>query len=193
MPLISTLANASARGYGFAGLSLVTDDYESIGTFTLGSNQTTITFSSIPSTYKHLQIRALAGNNNGGIGVGSFYVKFNSDSGSNYSWHRIYGDGETASVSSVSSTTAMDLAVVGFAGNTNPFGAVILDILDYTNTGKNTTCRSLAGSDRNGAGTIAIYSGAWYNTAAVTNIDITTDSGNQFTTNSRFALYGIRG
>ena len=83
--------------------------YESIATTTVGAGGATdVTFSSIPSTYQHLQIRALAGNNNGSTGVGSFYVQLNADTGNNYSWHRVFGNGLNASVNATSSTSSIE-------------------------------------------------------------------------------------
>jgi hypothetical protein len=76
---------------------------------------------------------------------------------------------------------------------TNVFGAGVTDILDYTNTSKNTTVRALGGADANGSGSIDLTSAAWLNTNAVTSITLTTNNGSTFTAGSSFALYGIKG
>ena len=114
--------------------------YESIATVTVGAGGTsTATFSSIPSTYKHLQLRILARDAGGN---GEFKIEFNGDTTTtNYRKHNLYGDGSTASASSANNNTCAPLA---YSGQTaNAFEAVVIDILDYANTNKNTTIRTL--------------------------------------------------
>ena len=81
--------------------------YESIATFTLGSS-TTVTFSSIPSTYKHLQIRYLARSARTGAATDDLAIRLNSDSGANYARHRLFGDG--ASVTASGQTSQVEIA-----------------------------------------------------------------------------------
>jgi hypothetical protein len=171
------------------------NSYESIATVTVGSGgSATVSFSSIPSTFKHLQIRgthrsdaASSGNNVG------LYMRFNSDTGSNYNWHELAGNG--------SGTLAYGQADSGInasphgprSGDTaNVFNAEVIDILDYTDTNKNTTTRALAGDDLNGSGWIHLSSGLWRNTAAITTITLFVESSN-IAQYSSFALYGIKG
>jgi hypothetical protein len=166
-----------------------TNSYESIATTNVGSGGTsTITFSSIPATYQHLQLRYI---NATSTVYQNLVFRLNSDSGSNYAWHRILGTGSTVTADSVSpSTTSMD---IGRSGNTSTaFAAGVFDLLDYANTNKYKTCRSLYGTDGNGAGAVFFASGLWMNTAAVTTITITSAAGN-FVQYSSFALYGIKG
>jgi len=68
----------------------------------------------------------------------------------------------------------------------------IVDILDYANTNKYTTMRSLSAYDANGSGLVWFQSLLWMNTNAITNIKIirSTSGFNQY---SHFALYGIKG
>jgi len=162
--------------------------YDSIATTTVGAGGTSsITFSSIPSTYTHLQIRGI-GKNTAGV---DYVLRYNGDSGSNYRGHVLYGDGATPfSANTFGGTyTGNDIA---FNGGTTYFVSFVTDILDYTNTNKNKTLRGLYGVDENGSGQIALVSGLWMNTAAVTSITITAVSGT-FSQYSSFALYGIRG
>ena len=194
MPLISTLANASARGYRTFGAAGEINSYESIATVLVGSGgQSTITFSSIPSTYKHLQVRCIARSSrtqNSGYAV----FRFNSDSGSNYSRHSLQGDGSSAIGDGSGSVSYPTLLLFpGSLRGASIFGAGVLDVLDYTNTNKNKTLRVLDGYDSNGAGLIELASGAWYNTNAITSITITEFNGNNFVQYSQFALYGIKG
>jgi hypothetical protein len=171
-----------------AGIT-VSNSYESIATVTVGSGgQSTISFTSIPSTYKHLQIRALYLNSSS---YSNAQMQFNSDTGSNYAWHEVYGDGSGVGATAYTSQPNIR-PILGASGTTNQAVGVI-DILDYTNTNKNKTTRSLSGADANGATNyILLRSGLWLSTSAITRIDFTAQSGN-FAQHSQFALYGIKG
>ena len=197
MPLISTLANASARGYGmFGGEAPSNNSYESISTVTVGSGgASSIDFSSIPSTYKHLQLRGIARNTTSGGNL-DYAIRFNNDSStSNYAWHRLFGDGSTTygqwNVNPVGE---------GFIGITtqstdtsNTFATSVTDVLDYASTNKNKTVRSLWGKDTNGGGLVGLASALWINSStAVNQVTIIPKSGN-FAQYSSFALYGIKG
>ena len=164
-------------------------DYESIATVTVGGGgAASATFSSIPATYKHLQVRITAlGDTATGYDV---TMRFNSDTASNYNWHRLYGNGSSAlAQGSLTSVTSMYVAADG-ARTTYPFVSVI-DILDYADTNKYTTIRNLNGFDQNSAGAVLLWSGLWRNTAAVNSIAITV-AANNLAEHSSFALYGIR-
>jgi len=168
--------------------------FDSIASTTVGSGgASTITFSSIPQTYTHLQIRGIARENTGaGTSINDLLVRFNSDSGANYRYHYMRGNGSTASGGSAGSQTYAWALGTSQAGSTSStFAGNVCDILDYTNTNKNTTTRSLVGTDFNGSGIIDFMSNLWLNTAAVTSITIIT-GGNDFAQYSSFALYGIK-
>ena len=177
----------------------VTNSWESIETFTVGSGgQSTITFSSIPSTYKHLQVRMLARSGDSGGGGGDVTMQFNSDTtGGNYKDHQLYGDGSTAASSAANTSptpTSIYPAWIPKNGNTaNAFAGYVLDILDYANTSKNKTTRSLGGWDVNGAGFLIYRSGLWMSTSAINRIDFALISAASFTQYTQFALYGIKG
>ena len=164
-------------------------DYESIATTTVGAGgSATITFSSIAGTYSHLQIRMLS---NDGSGNNNAFMRFNSDTGSNYSWHFLQGDGSAASAGASTSQTAMICGKTGVTATGN--GVAVIDILDYANTNKYKTIRSLSGTDYNNTnGRLFYSSGSWRSTSAVTTITLTNDSGTDFTQYSSFALYGIK-
>lgn len=168
--------------------------YDSIATTTVGAGgASSITFSSIPSTYTHLQVRLLARTNRAAVSDYGI-VTLNSDSGANYSYHYLQGDGSsaTAGSSTNSNYVFMDKFAASSAGS-NVFGTVILDVLDYTNTNKYKTTRSLGGYDNNGDGVIELTSGNWRNTNAITSITIAPGAGTSFNQYSSFALYGVKG
>jgi hypothetical protein len=171
-----------------------TNSYESIATTTIGSGGATeVTFSSIPSTYTHLQIRFIAKTNINDTRYALWY-RFNGDTGANYGFHAVYGDGTgVTAVGYASQGVAEASTDAGNAsGNTNVFGAGVVDFLDYAETNKNMTIRSLSGVDNNGSGRISFQSGLWMNTGAVTSITIG-NYGNTLMQYSSFALYGIKG
>lgn len=169
-------------------------DFQSIATTTVGvGGQATITFSSIPSTYTHLQIRCMAQTNRGSVSYDGGKTTFNGDTASNYSSHTLVGTGATATSGSLL-TTYMQLPWVGFGTTTGSnWGGTIIDILDYANTSKFKTVRALGGADGNGSGYVTLTSGNWRSTSAITSISITPDGGTTFSQYSSFALYGIKG
>ena len=168
-------------------------DYESIATVTVGSGgSASISFSSIPSTYKHLQLRLFAGTNRAApISRDTFKVQFNGDTAANYSYHEINGDGASVAVSGNASTTFI---VAGTAGGGGFFGAAILDILEYKNTNTYKTIRSLSGVSDNtgGYGLVDFRSGNWRSTSAITSLTLSVSVGTAFTEYSQAALYGIK-
>jgi hypothetical protein len=161
--------------------------YDSIATVNGNGSTGTITFSSIPSTYTHLEVRAsfLASAVNEDL-----IVRFNSDTASNYSVHEIRGNGTSATAGGYASTNAMNASAN--AGNTTYPSSFVLSVYEYKNTNINKTIRVLSGQDRNGDGSISLFSGNWRNTAAINSITLLTPSG-VINTNSKFALYGIKG
>jgi hypothetical protein len=189
MPLITTLAGASVRGYGGLKTFGVPNSYQSIETVYLSSgSQSTITFSSIPSTYKHLQLRGFSKSS----GPSDINFRLNGDSGSNYSRHYIYGNGVGPTGSGSSANSAE--GYVGYTASGTYFSGVIIDILDYKNTNKYKLVRTWEGVDTNNAGDgiVMLNSSCWQNTAAITSISLTYGSGS-FSQYTHFALYGIKG
>jgi len=184
MPILGIMAS-QISGHLFAPSGA----YDSIATTTLTTATASVTFSSIPATYTHLQIRGIVGDVTGG--QASMLAQFNGDTATNYSTHFMTGNGSTATAGNSTTTDGMILGAYGLSSN--GFGGLILDVLDYTNTNKYTTTRGLGGGDNNSTlGLIRFASGSWRNTAAVTSIKIYSNNGdlNQYTS---LALYGIRG
>ena len=167
--------------------NLETNSYESIATTIVGTATSTITFSSIPSTYQHLQLRAFSNSTTGAPAR----IRFNSDSGSNYILHVIQGN--SASVGAGAATAQSGIDGIISSNASNVFGASVVDILDYTNTNKYTTIKAFDGYETGSTGTVYLYSGLWLNTAAISTITLTDSSGGNFNTYSSFALYGIKG
>jgi len=164
---------------------LVTGSYDSIATVTASGGETSLTFSSIPQTYKHLQIRYIARSTSGG--VSNITSTFNSSS-TGYAYHGLYGDGTSALAQAASSTVNLLTGVINSTANI--FSVGVIDILDYANTNKYKTLRDLNGADWNGSGYAVLYSGLWQNTAAINSISFGNATFAQYTS---FALYGVKG
>jgi len=117
-------------------------------------------------------------------------MRFNSDSGSNYTRHRLQGNGTSVSAFGETGQTKFNINTnLGFSD----FGTVIIDILDYASANKYKTIRHLYGIDKNGSGGIGLESGLWLNTNAVTTITFENPNGGNYSQYSHFALYGIKG
>jgi hypothetical protein len=176
-------------------------DFESIATTTVGAGGAgSISFTGIPSTYMHLQLRIISRSTStsaNGITTG---IRFNGDTGSNYSLHYLSAyQGLAAGVESagIANTSQMYVAVFPADGNAaSIFSSQVVDIFDYKNTNKNKTVRSIGGYDMNASGSgynyVTLYSGNWRSTSAVTSIDFTMVAGD-YAQYSSFALYGIKG
>jgi hypothetical protein len=169
-----------------------TGAYDSIATTTVGAGgASSVTFSSIPSTYTHLQIRAIGKDST--TGTGDLRWNFNGDTAANYSFHWLTGDGSTASAGGFGGTSYGNVNNwASGSGQTNQFSVTVIDILDYANTNKFKTGRALSGRDNNGSGVVDFASMSWRNTAAITSINLYLTTGN-LAQYSQFALYGVKG
>jgi hypothetical protein len=189
MPILGIMASS------ISGSKAVTNSYESIASVALTSTSSTITFSSIPATYKHLQIRSIATQGTGGSSGSDTFntARFNGDSGSNYVSHYVGGDGSSAFASATGTSSSNCWFGIATSSTTSAFAANIIDILDYSNTNKYKTIRGLSGDDRNGAGFIILQSALWMSTAAISSIVISAAGSPVLQANSHFALYGVKG
>lgn len=191
MPILfGTIASSNQQARADTGVMFP------LGMVTVGSaGAADVTFSSIPSTYKHLQIRTLVRGTTAGSDAW-YNVNFNSDTTtSNYNVHYLLGNGTSASSAYVSGDdgNVFGRAMGSASGASNNFAPNIHDILDYTNTNKYKVSRSSSGQDNNGSrNLIMLSSSLWRNTAAISTIKLIATSGN-FAQYSQFALYGIKG
>jgi hypothetical protein len=157
---------------------------------TVGSTSVSnVTFSSIPSTYTHLQIRAFSRSDRSTT-IDTLFASLNGDT-ANYYTHGLYGTGASIAAYSDNGNPNYFSVSPGTSIGSNIFGAAIWELLDYSNTNKYKTIRVLHGVDANGSGTMRLTSSLWTSTSAVTSIKIssTVDNLVQY---SHFALYGIK-
>lgn len=181
-----------------------TTAYESIATATGNGTSGTITFSSIPATYTHLQIRYMGQTARATYPDDALGMQFNSDTGSNYSYHILRVDETSTTVIAESGANQTGTnsgygSLGGSGGSSLYWGVGVIDILDYANTNKYKTVRILAGGENNTAistvlGSVGLSSGLWRSTSAITSVSLySAATGANFTTNTQFALYGIKG
>jgi len=195
MPMLGIMASAISGNLWAPG-----KDFDSIATTTLSTTASSITFSSIPATYKHLQIRLFAQTNRATYCRDSVNMRFNSDSGSNYADHSLYGDGANAGAGANTTQTLISAGTIGTSAvlSSLMFGVRVIDVLDYANTSKYKTVRSIGGLDMNGTGTggvgglVDLNSGLWQSSTAVTSITFTPAVGTTFNQYTSAALYGVK-
>ena len=201
--LLNGILASQISGHLYSG---PTGAFDALGSVTVGSGgQSSITFSAIPQTYTHLQIRFTAQTNRGTYAIDDIRVRFNGDTGSHYADHLLVGGGSSASAYADSSATSIVTGVGNIVTNniSNTFGVGVIDILDYGNTNKYKTLRALVGGDYNATGasgyypSISLSSGLWLgstgsSTEAINSINLYPEYGSLFTQYSNFSLYGIR-
>ena len=193
-PILDSIG--SVKGYGWGAL-LSSIAFDSIATVTVGSGgAANVEFTSIPATYSHLQIRGIMRCTTAASGTSDLFLNMNSDTGSNYSYHLLQGDGSTTAAGGAATQTkiVMQNCITRANSTANVFGATVIDILDYANTNKYKTMRSINGSNQNDTSTdyrILFFSGLWQSTSAITSLKLAPQSDN-FAQYSHFAVYGIK-
>lgn len=155
--------------------------WTALANITLGSAASSVTFSSISGLYKDLHL-VITGKGSSSPGV---YIRFNSDSGSNYA--NIWATGYAGSMYSGSNTTTQIYGNYNLPMDTTVTSIVTTDVLDYSATNKHkSTLTRFSGA----AYGVEMLAGRWINTAAITSLSITASSGT-FAAGSTFALYGV--
>ena len=186
----SPLGILAVAGAGAAGGA---NSFDLLETTLISTNTVSVTFSNLNnySDYKHLQIRMTHRGSAASTSNTSIQIRFNGDSGNNYPYHRLWGDGST--VASTAQTATSEIALLDslpLNSNTSGiFGAAIIDILDFSNASKNKTLRALYGV-RGSNSSIALSSGFRTNTAAITSISL--EGQESFVSGTRLSLYGIK-
>jgi len=189
MPIVGSFAGASARAYGLGAGILVGGAFDSISTTTAVGSTADVTFSSIAQTYTHLQLRMIIKNHT--ANTNQTRIQFNSDTATNYSWHSMGAAHETTT--GVSGVTQAHIHIGNHPSSSvaSTFAVFIVDILDYTNTNKYKTTRSINGTSLNNTDGLENFrSGSWRNTAAISTIRIF-PGADSFGIYSSFALYGV--
>ena len=156
--------------------------FEPIATTTLGSAASSIAFTSIPSTYTDLRVVLV-----GTADSSTAYIRFNDDSGSNYSSTKISGNGSTASSARNTSQTVLRFEDI----DTSIPTLHTLDVFSYAGS-TNKTSLATEANDINGAGTTIYRVNLWRSTSAITKINLLFLSGTGFASGATATLYGIK-
>ena len=182
-------SNSMLSGYSF-------QDFELIDSVFLASAATSITFNNLnqyATQYKHLQIRFTARSTNTDTNWWSIMTEINGDTGSNYAFHRLVGNGSVVTSEGSSSTSLPRNSYLLTSFSTNGFNGGVMDILDPYSTVKNTVLRTFSGVTGPSRTFVELNSVFWNNPASMTSIKFFIQSGGaNFQAGSRFSLYGIR-
>jgi len=183
MPMLGIMASSISG-------SLNASSYESIATTTVGSGgASSISFTSIPGTFKHLQIRLLARSTEV---TGTQNVNMSINGGPGSTWHRFFGNGTSVGANAQISASVILGQISGSTSPSNVFATAVIDLMDYKETTKYKTSRALFGVDDNSTGgIIQLFSGLWQDLTATTTISLTAGAG--FAQYTSAALYGIKG
>lgn len=188
MPILGVIASSNQ--------TTKLSNFYSIATTTVGAGgASVVTFSSVPQTFTHLQVRAIGRYNNAGTSSEAVNMRFNGDATyTNYRTHLLYGTGTGIASLADQTTTYAGISLADFWQGgilVNTFGTMIYDILDYRNTNKNKTVKYINGFDNNNVGNVRLGSGVWLNTSAISTISFTPANGLSFGQYTQFALYGV--
>jgi hypothetical protein len=187
---LSALGIFSAAGAGGVAFA---SDYELISSQILTGTQSSVTFSGLSSysaNYKHLQIRATARCSTAVTNMG-YRIRFNGGTSTDYSFLRLLGNSSAVSAYRDVNATYFYLTggVIGSTGTANAFGVAVIDMYEAF-SGKNKTIKALDASQSQ----VVLDSSGWYNTGAIDSLVLESDAGSpDFTTGSRFSIYGIKG
>ena len=177
--------------------TIIIPAFESIATANATGSSSSIGFTNIPQTYKHLQIRGLFKASQTTYALDNLLIRFNATGGTSYARHLIKGDRSSALAyhnASVDYTYGGHNAASGSTGSaTNIFTPFIIDIFDYTNTSKYKSIKTLIGVDHNGTGVAQLSSGLFQSQSAITEIQLYEELFSNVASGSTLALYGIKG
>ena len=162
--------------------------YEPIASTTLASAASSVTLSSIPSTYTDLRLVAHA--NRSSAGTNAVKVLLNNDSGNNYSWTYLRGDGSAAASGRASSQNHIRYLQGGIAQTERDI--LVFDLMSYSNTSVYKTVLGATCPFEYGPG-VERWVHLWRSTAAVTSVNYQVAGGASFAAGSTFSLYGIKG
>ena len=168
--------------------------YEPIASQTLGSDAVTVTFDNIAATWTDLIVVChvyAVGSANAAAGL---RLRFNNDTGSNYSNTRLQGDGSSATSARQSSQTYATFGIIpGTTATGSTLGVVTLQIMSYANTNVFKTGLSAYATNAFGSteDRVGRYVSLWRSTNAITRVDISSDSGDLRST-STISLFGVK-
>ena len=190
-PIISTIAGASARGYGGLGASVsttVVGSYDLIQTVVASGSDTYFDFTAIPQTYNYLELRGFGSNNTGSYA--NIAVRMNSDAGSNY--YNKWAVSNANNLSSAAYNASEMSGVQSFPIGTQ-MGIAVITIFDYTSSSKLKGMTHYGGASQpsSSVGEVSYGNGQWASTAPITAIRVLNSGNPTWTAGTTFSLYGI--
>ena len=190
----------AAPGYIVDGVLTDGEAWVGLNTTTLGSDTATVTFKSgfddtdtdvggVQSwdQYMDLVLISYARSTVAAVADGSL-LTLNNDTGANYAYQYMYGDGSSAVAASGTANYFWINNAAGASAAANIFGIGVFHMFDI-NSGKYKSATTTNAGDRDGSGAVLMYGYTWENQAAVTEIDIN-NSANHLS-GSMFSLFGI--
>jgi len=156
--------------------------YVPIATLTTSGGEASVSFTSIPGTYTDLVLQGVV---TSGVAY-ELFMRYNSDTGTNYSNTYIEGNGTSATSARTTSTSLMSIA---YSNNSNP-NPMITQIQNYSNT---TTYKTMLSRSSAAGASVMAFVGLWRNTAAITSIELRMNAAGTtvFAANTILSLYGI--
>jgi hypothetical protein len=169
---------------------------EAIETIYLEADVSSVTFSSIPATYEHLQLRISAKNTRTSNHFENCSIRLNGDTGSSYTMHRMAGYSSSTTAAGSTATMIWQPTTVSSQSTQDgsQYSPLNIDILDYANTNKNTTLHyinAFAIGSASGDPYVQFGSALWTSTDAVDEIEIAPYGSYDFVRGSGFTLYGL--
>jgi hypothetical protein len=185
-PILGIIASSFKSGFTPPG------SYDALASYTVPSGGvSSVTFAGLPTggQYQHLQIRGILRSARALTQAGVL-LRLNSDTGSNYSYTYLIGNGTTASSGRGTSTAELELFTGSAVTTANP-QMQIIDIFSYAGS-TNKTVLWAESSEKNGSGAVSRNVGLWRNTSAINNIQLSDSSGRNFGVGTTATLYGIK-
>lgn len=164
--------------------------FQPIANYTLGASTSSVTFSSIPQIYTDLVL--VCHIRNSAAGTQTYpWIRYNGDSGSNYSFTRMHGNENNQAVSGRGSNEDRFYfsESPGAGSTTGYFAPVIIHIMDYSNTTTNKTSLSRI-NNLGGAVQVGALVSLWRSTSAITSILVNGDTN--LVSGTTLTLYGVK-
>jgi hypothetical protein len=166
--------------------------YTPIASITLGAAAASITFSSIPQTYTDL-VMVMSPANNTSVQDGTELFSINSDTGTNYSFTELYGNGSSAASIRRTGTAYIGLSFFTTIDTTLGSTTNVTHFMNYSNATTNKTILNRANNVSSTYPGTSLIAGLWRSTAAITSFSIRPGGSTNFKAGSTFDLYGILG
>jgi hypothetical protein len=167
--------------------------YDLLETTTLASTASSITFSGLGaySDYAHLQLRMVLKSSASRTTTGIF-LRLNGSTTNDYAVHSLYAQSSTMYSTAAVNTPNINLGVMpaATATPTDAYAAVVTDILDFSNTNKKTTTRSLSGFNAS-VDQIRLTSSLYLSNDAITQVSLIADDPD-LAIGCRFSIYGVK-